>query len=66
MLDDALFGYQETRDRLSIPMFDVTDRIASQRWAMDEISGLLLELDVAMRDEVAAIAAFDQMPVGAC
>jgi len=45
---------------------DVTDRIASQRWTMDEISGLLLELSVAMRDEVAEIAAFDQMAVGAC
>jgi flavin-dependent dehydrogenase len=64
--DDALFTYQETRDRLSVPLFDVTDRIATQQWTMDEISGLLLELSIAMRDEVAEIASFDLLSAGAC
>lgn len=52
---DALIDYQETRDRLSTPIFEVTDTIASHRWTVDEIPDLLLRLSAAMTDEVDAI-----------
>ena len=35
-LDDALEHYERTRDRLSIPLFDVVDRIAGHQW---DVSG---------------------------
>ena len=56
-LDDALENYQTTRDRLSIPLFDVVDRIASQQWDDTEIGHLLLQLSSVMTDEIEAIAA---------
>jgi 2-polyprenyl-6-methoxyphenol hydroxylase-like FAD-dependent oxidoreductase len=54
--DDALAEYEATRDRLSIPLFDVVDRIASQQWDATEISGLLRELSAATNDEVELLA----------
>ena len=47
-LDDALEHYETTRDRLSIPLFDVVDRIAGQQWDDAEIAELLLQLSSAM------------------
>ena len=61
--DDALAGYQATRDRLALPLFAVTDTIAAQRWSDADIGGLLLELSAAMSEEVDALAALD--PVAA-
>jgi 2-polyprenyl-6-methoxyphenol hydroxylase-like FAD-dependent oxidoreductase len=58
-LDEALADYQATRDRLSIPLFDVVDRIASQQWADAEIAQLLLQLSSAATDEVEALAALE-------
>ena len=49
---DALADYQRQRDILSAPLFDVTDRIASYRWTLGEVSGLLREASAAMTDEV--------------
>jgi 2-polyprenyl-6-methoxyphenol hydroxylase-like FAD-dependent oxidoreductase len=60
---DALADYQSARDRLSLPLFTVTDTIAAQRWRDDEIGALLLQLSSAMADEVDAIAALDSLPV---
>lgn len=60
---EALAAYQATRDRLSLPLFVVTDRIAGQRWTDEEIPGLLLQLSAAMADEVDALAALDQAVV---
>jgi 2-polyprenyl-6-methoxyphenol hydroxylase-like FAD-dependent oxidoreductase len=54
----AFAEYQETRDRLSLPLFDVTDAIASQRWTDADIGPLLLELSAAMAAEVYALADF--------
>ncbi len=62
-LEEALAGYQDTRDRLSLPLFDIVGRIASQQWDDTEIGHLLLQLSSAMADEVEALAALD--PVGA-
>jgi 2-polyprenyl-6-methoxyphenol hydroxylase-like FAD-dependent oxidoreductase len=52
----AFAAYQDTRDRLSLPLFDVTDAIAGQRWTDAEIGPLLLELSAAMAAEVDALA----------
>jgi 2-polyprenyl-6-methoxyphenol hydroxylase-like FAD-dependent oxidoreductase len=55
--DEALAGYQETRDALSAALFDVMNVIAGHRWTDEEIPGLLLQLSAAMTDEVEALAA---------
>lgn len=59
VLDAALAGYEAERDRLSLPLFDVVDRIASQRWDDDEIAQLLLTLSSAMADEVETLAGLE-------
>jgi flavin-dependent dehydrogenase len=64
LLDAALRGYQETRDRLSFALFDATDAIASCTWKDDEIGALLLEMSSAMNDEVDAIASLDAVALG--
>ena len=48
----ALAEYQRVRDRLSARLFAVTDRIASFRWDLDSISGLLTDLSDSMADEM--------------
>ena len=58
-LDDALAHFQTTRDRLSIPLFDVVDRIASQHWSDSEIARLLLRMSSLMADEVEMLAALE-------
>ena len=63
-LDAALRGYQETRDRLSFRLFDVTDALASFTWSNEEIGPLLYEMSGSMSDEVDAIAALDEAAVG--
>jgi 2-polyprenyl-6-methoxyphenol hydroxylase-like FAD-dependent oxidoreductase len=60
---DALAGYQATRDRLSLPLFWITDTIAAQRWTDSEIGALLLELSSAMVEEVDTLAALDTAAV---
>ena len=42
VMDAALRGYQETRDRLSFPLFDVTDALASFTWTDDDIGATAL------------------------
>jgi flavin-dependent dehydrogenase len=56
---EALAEYQDTRDRLSTPLFDVVDVIATQRWTEGEIPDLLIQLSSAMAAEVEALAALD-------
>ena len=41
---DALRDYQHTRDRLSEPLFDITERIASYQWDLAELRGHLRAL----------------------
>ncbi len=58
---NALADYERTRNGLSEPLFDITERIASYRWDLAELRGCLRELSNAMRPEVDALLAFDQM-----
>ncbi len=60
-LDEALAGYEAERDRLSLPLFDVVDRIAGQRWDDREIADLLLRLSSAMADEVETLAGLEPL-----
>jgi flavin-dependent dehydrogenase len=59
---EALASYQRTRDRLSLPLFEITDTIAGQAWTDADVGGLLLGLSAAMVDEVDLLAG---LPSGA-
>lgn len=48
--------YQRERDVLSIPLFEVTDAIASFQWSLDEVKALHGELSVAMKAEAKYMA----------
>ena len=52
----AMAAYQATRDRLSLQMVDVVDRVATFDWDLTAIRGLLRELASAMSDEVEALS----------
>jgi flavin-dependent dehydrogenase len=56
----AFTDYQRTRDRLSVPLFDVVDTIAGMRWTDSEIPELLLRLNAAMADEVETLSGLPQ------
>jgi 2-polyprenyl-6-methoxyphenol hydroxylase-like FAD-dependent oxidoreductase len=57
---DALHDYERTRDRLSRPLFDITERIARFQWDLIELRQHLRELSQVMRPEVDALLALDQ------
>jgi 2-polyprenyl-6-methoxyphenol hydroxylase-like FAD-dependent oxidoreductase len=57
---DAVLDYQHTRDRLSEPLFDITERIASYQWDLAELRGHLRALSRAMRPEVDALVGVDR------
>jgi flavin-dependent dehydrogenase len=57
---DALREYERTRDQLSEPVFDITERIASYQWDLAELREHLGELSQAMRAEVDALLALDK------
>ena len=59
---NALHDYERTRDRLSEPLFDITERIASYSWDLAQLRGHLRELSEAMRPEVDALLGLDQIP----
>jgi 2-polyprenyl-6-methoxyphenol hydroxylase-like FAD-dependent oxidoreductase len=59
---EALDDYHRTRNRLSLPLFDVVDTIAAMRWSDAEIPGLLLQLSAVMSDEVELVAGLDAEP----
>jgi 2-polyprenyl-6-methoxyphenol hydroxylase-like FAD-dependent oxidoreductase len=48
----VLARYQALRDQLSTDLFDVTDRVASYAWDLDEIRTLLRQVSSAMGAEV--------------
>jgi flavin-dependent dehydrogenase len=58
--DEALRDYEATRDRLSAPLFAITERIASYGWDLTELRELLPALSAAMRPEVEALRALDE------
>jgi len=57
--DEALAGYQKTRDKLVKGLFDVTDRIASFEWDLDEAKNLHLVLNKEMKAEVDLLNSLD-------
>jgi len=59
-LCDAVMDYERTRDRLSRPLFEVTERVATFSWDLPELRELLRALSQAMRPDVAILRAFDQ------
>jgi 2-polyprenyl-6-methoxyphenol hydroxylase-like FAD-dependent oxidoreductase len=59
VLDRSLEEYQSVRDRLSVPLFDIVDRIASQQWNHEEIARLQRQLSSAMADEVETLTALE-------
>jgi flavin-dependent dehydrogenase len=56
----ALHNYESVRNRLAMPLFDITERIAGYQWDLGELRGHLKELSAAMRPEVDALLALDQ------
>jgi 2-polyprenyl-6-methoxyphenol hydroxylase-like FAD-dependent oxidoreductase len=57
---DALCYYQHVRNRLSEPLFDLTERIASYQWDLVELRGLLRALSRAMHPEIDALLGLDR------
>lgn len=57
---NALHDYEGTRNRLSEPLFDITERIASYHWDLAELRGRLRELSEAMRPEVDELLGLDE------
>ena len=47
----AMARYRQERDALSIPLFRVTEAIASFQWTLDEVKALHSRLSAAMRSE---------------
>jgi flavin-dependent dehydrogenase len=58
--DEALGGYQKTRDELSRELFDITDTIAGFDWDLDSLKPLHLNLSKAMNQEVEALLGLDE------
>ena len=58
-MTESLEEYERTRDRISIPFFDIVDRIAGHEWGHREIAQLLLELNSAQADEVETLTALE-------
>ena len=56
---DATLDYQNTRDRLSTALFDITERIAGYQWTLVELRGHLRALSYAMRPEIDALLGLD-------
>jgi len=52
----AMAAYQKERDVLSIPLFEVTDAIASFDWTLDKVQGLHISISAAMKAETGALA----------
>jgi flavin-dependent dehydrogenase len=52
----AMAGYQKTRDALSRHLFQITDRIASHAWTLDELRSLHSQLHTEMQTEHVHVA----------
>ena len=61
-LDDALTDYQDTRDVLARGLLDVTSRIASLDWNLEEVKELHRTLSREMNGEVDLIRSWDAVP----
>jgi flavin-dependent dehydrogenase len=63
-LADALAGYERTRDRLSVPLLEIADRLAAQRWGVAELDDLLRGISSATSAEVDLLAGLDELTLG--
>ena len=61
----ALETYQEQRDDLSLPLFEVTDAVASYTWTIDELKAHHHRLSDEMKREVTAMTARESTKVTA-
>ncbi|MGE0766468.1 MAG: FAD-dependent monooxygenase [Hyphomicrobiaceae bacterium] len=52
----AMAAYRKERDILSIPLFEVTDAVASFDWTLAQVKALHARLSAAMKAECAALA----------
>jgi flavin-dependent dehydrogenase len=55
IMDGDFRRYERLRDELSMPLFNVLERIASYGWDLESLPGLHVQLLQAMRDEEAAV-----------
>lgn len=62
----ALADYQRERDQLAIPMLEISDRIASFAWDLEEAKVLHLELSRRMNAEVAMMRDWDRAGTSVC
>lgn len=51
VLNDDFATYEETRDEMSMPLFETLDQIASYDWDLGELKGLHRQLSYAMKVE---------------
>jgi 2-polyprenyl-6-methoxyphenol hydroxylase-like FAD-dependent oxidoreductase len=58
--NEALAGYQETRDALSAGLFEVTDEIASYAWDLSAVKQMHLVLSKEMNREVEHLLQLDR------
>lgn len=60
--DDALAEYQSARDAMAVEFLDLTDRIASFDWSLDEAKAMHHRLSKLMNHECDVVAALDAAP----
>lgn len=51
--EHALARYQDTRDRLATPLFEISDELAACDWQLEELRDRLVAVSAAMRPTVA-------------
>ena len=56
---EALGGYERLRDELSLPFLEMTDRVASFDWDLDELQRLHLVMSEVLEAEVEALDALE-------
>lgn len=61
---EALNDYAVNRERRVLPLFELTDRIASFQWSLDEVRVLHKSLSAAMADEVEALRTVTREMIG--
>jgi flavin-dependent dehydrogenase len=62
----ALAEYQATRDGLAAGLFDVSDRVASFAWTVEELKGLHRTLSAEMKREVEFLRGLGELPRWGC
>jgi flavin-dependent dehydrogenase len=60
--DEALADYEATRNAMALPLFEVTSRIASFEWDLEELRRLHRRLSEEMVREAEWIAGLDAAP----